>query len=198
MSKSRVLAGSLALTLCLVGTAARAQCTKDLDCSGELICENGDCVEPVAAPPPAAASVAASPVPGTTSAPAASPSPQRVGRPRALVVESPPITERPHLERRSPALIVVGSLAVLGGFAGLLVGLGSMGSTCHRELGDGFTVDHCETSPNYLAYALGASGVVGGPVLIAIGAKKVWAEPAAQLTPWVMRGAGGVSLHIKL
>jgi len=200
MSHSWLLAESLALTLCLVGTAARAQCTKDLDCRGELICENGECVQAVPPPPPAVESPTASPAatPTAASAPTAPPQARRVEPPRVIAVESPPVTEKPGLERRSPTLIVVGSLAVLGGVAGLVVGLGSMGSTCHRELGDGFRVDHCETSPDYLAYGLGTGALVGGAVLIAIGAQKVAAEPTAQLAPWIKSGAGGLSLRLKL
>lgn len=104
----------------------------------------------------------------------------------------------PHFERRSPALIVVGSLSVAGGVAGLFVGLGSMGSTCHRELADGFSRDHCDSSPNYLAYALGGGALVGGVVLIALGAKKVPVEPQAGVTPWVSPHGGGLALRFRL
>lgn len=115
-----------------------------------------------------------------------------------IVVERPPLPEPVRFELRSPALIAVGSIAIAGGVVGLLYGLGSMGSTCHRELSDGFSVDHCERSPNYLAYGLGGGGLLAGTLLIVIGAKRVPAEPTAMALPWVMPGAGGVALRLKL
>lgn len=184
MRAPRTSAGLLALASFLAGTAARAECTKDLDCSGEQICEEGRCAEP-APTPPAPAPAAAAPA-------------QPVGPPRVIVLESAPVVEAPRFERRSPALIVVGSLAIVGGVGGLLVGLGSMGSTCHYELADHFTVQHCESSPNYLAYALGGGALVGGTVLIVLGAKRVKVEPVASVSPWLSPQAAGLSLRLKL
>ena len=80
----------------------------------------------------------------------------------------------------------------------MLVGLGSMESICHRELADDFTEEHCEFSADYWAYGLGGGALVSGVVLIAIGAKKVPAEPLARVTPWLTPQAAGLTLRLKL
>lgn len=200
MGKPWARTGSWGLASFLIVTCVRAQCTKDLDCGGDQICEDGRCAEPP--PAPLSASAAAPPpgplpaVPSATPAAATSPSP--VAAPSVAVVETPGSLTGPRLERRSPALIVVGSLAVAGGIGGLLVGLGSMGQTCHYELADNFQHEHCESSPDYLAYALGSGALVAGAVLIVVGAKRVPVEPVARVAPWLSPQAAGLTLRLTL
>jgi len=190
MWRAQVWAGSLALALLGVAPWARAECAKDLDCGGEQICEAGQCVDP--------APVATTP-PVVTPPPVAPVGPVGpVGQARVTTVESTPLPESPRLERRSTALVVVGSLTTAAGLVGIVVGLLSMESTCHRELADDFMLEHCERSPDYVAYALGGAGLLGGPAMIVIGAKKVPAEPRARLTPWLSPRAGGLTLRLEL
>lgn len=185
MTRARALASALALVTFWVTLGAHAECTKDIDCAGELYCEQGKCVE-------AAPAVAAAPQPAPEEPRGAAP------RARATAAEPPPVEAPPQLERRSTGLVVVGAAAVVGGVVGLLVGLGSMGSTCHRDLADDFTIEHCERSPNYLAYGLGGGALVAGAGLIAIGAQKVPVEPVASITPWLSKQGGGLAFALWL
>jgi len=141
----------MAFSCLLVGASAHAECTKDVDCEGEQICEDGRCVE---APPPAQSAAPSSPL-------GAKPSP-RLGPPRVILIDTPKVPDAPRFERRSPALVIGGSLLIAAGLGGLVVGLGSMGRTCHYELADDFKVEHCESSPNYWAYALGGGASSAG------------------------------------
>lgn len=193
-----------------VATAARAECTKDLDCSGEQICEEGRCADPppaVATAPSASGSAPVSAVPSTSgSAPVAvsagprpAPAPPRVRPPRVIAIETPAASpQAAPLERRSLALTVAGSLLTAGGVVGLLVGLVSTDQICHRELADDFTQEHCEFSANYWAYGLGAGALLGGVVMIVLGEKRVPAEPVARVSPWLAPQATGLTLRLKL
>ena len=180
MWRARVSAGTVALTTFFVGAVARAECTKDLDCAGEQICEAGQCTEPK---PSTAASAVAPPV---------------VGAPRVISVESPPVQESPRFERRSVPLIAGGAIAAVAGLIGLGVGVLSSGATCYRELGDEFKVEHCERSPDYVAYAVGGILFAGGIPMMIIGGKKVPAEPEARVTSWVSPQGGGLVLKLSL
>jgi hypothetical protein len=67
MRKPLIAALAAALAT-LVAQCARAQCTKDTDCKGDRVCQNGECVsQPAPAPAPAPGYVA--PSPGYTTAP---------------------------------------------------------------------------------------------------------------------------------
>jgi hypothetical protein len=49
--KQRAYGAAVALVAWLAGAPARADCTKDVECKGERICEQGRCVDPPRPPP---------------------------------------------------------------------------------------------------------------------------------------------------
>ncbi|HVY31494.1 MAG TPA: hypothetical protein VHB79_33300 [Polyangiaceae bacterium] len=190
-----------------MGARAQAQCKKDTDCKGDRVCEDGRC----AAPRPPLATPAAAPVETPATAPAgtlatppaappATPSPV-VGPPRVITVETPsepPKKEEPRHRVRSVPLIVAGGISSGGGFVGLAIGLGSSGATCYHELRDDFREEHCERSPSYLAYGVGAGLLVAGVTMFVIGIRRVPAEPEAQVSSWLVPRGGGLSLRLAL
>jgi hypothetical protein len=86
----------------------------------------------------------------------------------------------------------------VAGFVGLGIGLASMGTTCYHELSDGFATEHCDSSPNYLAYGIGAGSLIAGVGVFLIGVQRVWEMPPAQVSSWVVPGGGGLSLRLRL
>jgi len=71
--KRLALALIIIATVALQGAAASAQCTKDTDCKGNRICQNGECVAPAPAPPPPSGY---NPAPAPAPAPAPPPEPR--------------------------------------------------------------------------------------------------------------------------
>ncbi len=92
----------------------------------------------------------------------------------------------------------LGSIAAAAGGVGLVIGLLSLQSSCHRELADDFKVDHCERFPDYVAFALGGAALLGGITMIVIGATKVRVEAEARVIPWLSPRAGGLTLRLEL
>jgi hypothetical protein len=191
MRRSRVWSTTLALAAFFGSAWAHGQCTKDVDCKAEQICETGKCADlaPTAA---AEASESAATPPATAVAP------RVLGPPRVISIESPPVEEPPHFERRSTALMAGGVVATSVGMVAVVIGILSSGSTCYRELSDGFSVEHCERSPNYAAFAIGGLLVAGGIPMIVIGAKKVPVKSDAHVTPWLSPHGGGLTLRLTL
>ena len=184
-----------ALALCLAGAWAHAECTKDLDCAGEQICEQGKCVDAPASPPapPVAATAPAEPAAAAPAVP-----PRVLGPPRVIVVESPPAAKSTRYGARSPGLIVVGSIVVTIGLVELLAALVvSSQATCYHQLSDDFKVEHCERSPQYAAFALGGGLLLAGAPMIVYGAVRV-PKAEARLAPWLSPHSGGLSLKLTL
>jgi len=134
----------------LVSTVARAQCTKDIDCKGDRVCEDGKCTSPNASPsdPPAAAPDAASAAPAgapdasvaaapptvaeTPPPPPPSASPQTGGTiapPPSLAGTAPlvavpaPPSDAPATRRRNKAAMVGGIVMVSAAPIALLIAL---------------------------------------------------------------------------
>lgn len=146
----------------LSSVAARAQCTKDVDCKGDRVCEGGKCTSPAAAPPtaPPAATDAvpaegAAPE-GATPAPAeGSPAPEQPPAPEAapaarldagpdpsapaptLVAATKPLgSDEPEVRRRNRTMMVGGIVMVSVGPVALLGALAARSSQedCDKAL----------------------------------------------------------------
>lgn len=181
-----VVANSLCFSL-----SARAACTKDLDCEGELICEEGSCV---AAPPPSAqAPPLASPPSPSPAAPAAAapPAPARSIREERPHFFDDAEAKPPRRVRRrfkQPGLFVVGIVTVSTG--GVLAMYSLLGESC--ELGN------CGSTETRSALLLGSLAAIGiGVPMIVIGARRE-NVPGVALAPWILPGRGGVQLQLRL
>src|SRR5688572_14980351 len=97
MLRGRVLAGLLVCCALLWSQRAHAQCTKDLDCKADRVCDAGKCQAPAVV----AAPVVAAPVPVVA-----------------------PATEPVQYRRRSTAMMVTGIAATSLGAASLFTALG--------------------------------------------------------------------------
>jgi hypothetical protein len=175
-----VAAAMMASTL-LVSHVAHAECTKDFDCEGELICEEGRCV--TAPPPP-------SPAAPPRVAPAAPTVVRSIGEERPRFFDDTDATKRPRVRRRfkHPGLLVVGIVTTS---AGVLLSMSALlSSAC--ELGN------CRDTSTREALLLASLGAIGvGVPMIVFGAKRENA-PSVALTPWVMPGQGGLRLQLHL
>jgi hypothetical protein len=105
-ARARALAGAVvAVALSCAAGRAGAQCTKDIECKGDRICNEGRCVDP--SPAPAVVVPAAG-----EAAPGAAPA----------VADRPPpaTTEAVAMEPRSPAMRTTGVVLTLAGGASLV------------------------------------------------------------------------------
>lgn len=188
----------LALAAALHCGRAQAQCTKDIDCKANRVCEAGKCTEPAPLAGADASEPAKAPWAGTPAAPDEPAPPRVLAPPRVIAIESPPLQAPPRFERRT-GLMVGGIIATSVGIIALGVGVVSSGSsTCHRELGDNFGVDHCQSSPNYVAWVVGGVLVAAGVPMIIVGAKKVRVRSEACVSPWLSAQGGGLALRLTL
>ncbi len=181
-----------AIALC-VASLAHAECTKDLDCKGERVCDAGQCVALPMAPaaPPAAAST---PAPAPAQAPAALPQLE----PFPPQEKSPP----PKLVRHSKGMMVGGIVMVslspvallIAGVAGLSKGL------CGIDKPDNY--DCTQYDPTIYGSLLSALVLVGvGVPLIVIGATKepaTEASASATVGPWATPTAAGIGLRLEM
>lgn len=162
----------------LVSQLARAECTKDLDCEAELICEEGGCVAPPAAPAP----------------PTVAPAPPAVARSvadeRPRFFDETEEAKRRRVQRRfkHPGLLVVGIVTTS---AGVLLSMSALlDSSC--ELGD------CHDTDTREALLLGSLAAIGfGVPMIVFGAKRENA-PSLALTPWILPQRAGFQLQLRL
>jgi hypothetical protein len=165
-----LLAVTVAASVALWSSFARAQCTKDTECKGERICNQGVCQTALAAQPlvaPARASTAV--------APAA------------------------RARRRSTGLMVGGIVLASLGTASLATALGltiaqvSCDDDAERARCRAFDTAALAT----LLAGFGATSI--GIPLIVYGAKKLPLEGAsAALAPWLTPSAAGLSLRLRL
>lgn len=189
---------ALGALMLLAGTA-RADCTKDIECEGELVCEAGSCVEPAApaTPAPAPAPAAAPPSPPPIAAPSARAA--MAQEPKGLPAEPPPDAGAPlRYKRRSRALMTVGIVASSLGTLALLVAASS-GEVrkCSSDVGSSVS---CTSEPNYGPWVLAGVLLGAGIPMIAVGSKRVpdRSPPRATLTPWVTWDGGGLGFRLAL
>lgn len=201
--------GSGALVL-VCSTLAHAQCTKDVDCKGDRVCEGGQCTSPVPAAPPAAApgepvngepvTLDESPATEGQSAP-----PPAVEGPTAEVPSRIPVippeaveplgADEPAVRRRSRGMMIGGIVMVSIGPLALLGALSARNSqeNCDSALEDQYPnhvvpaydepeLERCDgyTLPIYLLGIGGAVLVGAGVPMIIYGAKNVPTKPASR------------------
>lgn len=208
--------------LWLLPIEARAQCTKDTDCKGDRICEEGKCTSPTPppAPPEAPPEVAAEPPPlapaPAEASPPAEPSPvarDLAGDEAAVMAELGP--QEPSTRPRSKAALTTGIVMVSVAPIALLGALAASNAQerCDDELQAQYPGRILPTSEQYRAercdgyslplYLLGIGGAVLGAVgipLLIYGAPRVPTDSGArvQVTPWANTQAGGVRLRLAL
>jgi hypothetical protein len=200
--------------LSLFSSVASAQCTKDTDCKGDRVCEEGKCTAPVATPS-AASPPSPAPVPARE---AAAP----VAREPASPLEAPPAAttsleqDEPTTRRQSKPAMVAGIVMLSVTPIALLGALSAKNAQdkCDEQLqsdypghllpeSERYREDHCNSySP--AVYALGIGGavlaVVGIPLLI-YGAKSVptgGSKASVQFVPWAGAQSGGLRLKLSL
>jgi hypothetical protein len=166
----------LLLSFQLLSGAARAQCTKDVECKGERICSDGVCAAPGPALP-------------------------RSSEPPATSLTLP--AAQPTKYRRSTGLLVTGIVLSSVGVGALIGALtvGVVKATCKRDLEEMDELDDCKSydSPLLLLTASGLVLTGAGVPLLIIGAKKVPVHAArAGVTPWLAPRSAGLTLRLVL
>lgn len=206
----------------LLAAPAQAQCSKDIDCKGERVCEAGQCVDPkpmeALPPPPPPPPAAAAPTEGAADAaapPNAAPPP---AAPQAVAPPPPPVdAEAPAaqtMHRRSPAIMTTG-IVLTSATLPLMLIAGALSNRAYDDcIKDQYASSNSGTVPSYYgsnscqdsretrATAIIIGGIVGlgvGIPMIIYGAKKVPdSGPSATLTPWASPTAGGATLRLTL
>lgn len=188
-------AGSLSFSV-----PALAQCTKDTECKGDRVCEDGKCVAPSGAASAAAPSAAA---PEPSAAPPvadAEPAPLSAADPVAPVVAPPPVV-KPKLQRHSTGMMVGGIVMVALAPAALVVSgfTALIKVACRAD--DTRSRRHCDDSYDPVIYGALLSSVVlvgvGVPLLV-VGAKREPVPATATLSPFLTPGGGGLGLRLDL
>jgi hypothetical protein len=177
--------GALASTLVVFSSlVARAQCSKDTDCKGERVCNEGACTAPApgtAPAPPAAAPAAAAPPPPQTP-------PGYTLVPVAPAPAAP--APKPETERYSTGMMVAGIFMVSTGPIILLLGISNSCVTT------GFD---CATTEQVAMTIVGTAMIGVGVPLIVVGSQRVPVRPsAAKLSPWVTPHGAGATLRLNL
>lgn len=210
---------TLLFLLAASGTA-RAQCTKDIDCKGDRICEAGRCIAaPVAAPapaptstegaPPAAVPAAAPAAPPPAPAPAAAPAGTVAPAPAA-----PPVApEEPKTKRNSTGLMAGGITLISIAPVALLVAAIAAGqkSSCRRAEQLYFNpesgeieplLEDCDRyDPTIYGFTIGGIALFGAGIpMFIIGSRRVPVEdgPSASVKPWVSPDGAGATFRLEL
>ncbi|HEY3495547.1 MAG TPA: hypothetical protein VGK73_12710 [Polyangiaceae bacterium] len=218
---ARLGMASLALVAVLTASATvHAQCTKDTDCKGERVCEEGACVPgspapaaPAApavqgAPAPAAepAAVAAPPAAGVAAAPAPAATPVAPVQPAAPV--APPA---PQTKRNSPGMMAAGIVMISTAPIALLVAAVAAGqkTSCKNDpyYYDPVTLvprerNDCDGyDPTIYGFTIGGIALfAAGIPLFIVGSKRVPLDDKAKasVSPWVSQEGAGATLRLTL
>jgi hypothetical protein len=193
----------------LLTSVAQAQCSKDTDCKGERVCEQGACVTPTAlpaapAPPPEAAPAPAPPVNGADAGTATPRDP--VGTSAAPAPVDAPAEARPQMVRHSTGMMAGGIVMVAFVPIALLAAMVANLEQSVCETGNYLSTDGVSSmrsdcgrfDKTIYGGLFGAAALAGvGIPLIVIGGKK---EPvgSAQLTPWATPHGAGLGLRVDL
>jgi hypothetical protein len=182
---------AIALGVLAYSGLAEAQCTKDSDCKGERICEQGTCTEPAVEserPPPAPPAVVA---PTASAAPASERARLDEPEDEHFFDEEKPRKVKKRIS--NPSLMVAGIVLTAAGPTVWIVGV--LSSTCRNDDSDS---PSCGPGVNGAWMFLGGAVLIGtGIPLIVIGAKRVPANRVA-IAPWVSRRDAGLSLRLDM
>ncbi len=205
MRRGSLFVAVVGALLC-VSEAARAECTKDVDCKGDRVCEGGECKDPAALPPPPAPPVAApavAPAEAPPSHPAASapPPPAPAAAPLvpaagpthdAYFFDDDPPTSKPKKRIGKPGVLAVG--IVLTAAAPIVLMAGVLSSTCNRYEG----VDCADENARLLGLSVASLALLGAGIpLIVIGAKRVPVR-SVSAAPWIGPRDGGLVLRLTM
>jgi hypothetical protein len=198
----------------LLAGRANAQCSKDTECKGERVCEQGQCVtppkpaEPLPPPPPPPPASAAVPAPVVATAPAAAPA----AAPRHEAGHLADAQDEPRsYRRRSPGLMTTGIVLTSSSLPFLLLTAVLSSNAYDDCVSDVYAdrlvssagldeIDDCQEArrTRSVAILLTTSAMLGvGIPLIVYGGKKVPAEQAT-ITPWLSPTAAGATLRLSL
>ena len=171
---------------------AEAQCTKDSDCKGERICEQGTCTEPPvkAEPAPPAPPAVVAPAP---SAPSVSEGRARLDQPEDTHFFDEQKPRKVKKRISSPGMMVAGIVLTAAGPTVWIVGV--LSSTCRNDNPDSSS---CGPGLNGAWLFLGGAVLIGtGIPLIVIGAKRVPATRVA-IAPWASPRDAGLALRLDM
>lgn len=186
-------AAAIALGVLAHTGLAEARCTKDGDCKGERICEQGTCTAPVVKETPA---VEQAPRPPAM----VEPPPARASEGRARLDE-PEDThffddEKPRKVNKrisNPGLMVAGIVLTATGPTVWIVG--ALSSSCRNDNSDSGS---CGLGVNGAWLFMGGAVLIGtGIPLIVIGAKRVPTTRVA-IAPWMSPRDAGVALRLDM
>jgi hypothetical protein len=202
----------------LLAAQAHAQCSKDIDCKGERVCEAGQCVDPKPMeplpppPPPAAAPAEGAPAAAPPSAAVPSTAPQPAAPLPPPIVADEAASAQP-MHRRSPAIMTTG-IVLTSAAVPLMLIAGALSNRAYDScVKDQYTTSSsspssfydsnpCRDARDTRGTAIIIGGIIGlgvGIPMIIYGAKKVPASGAtATLTPWATPTAGGATLRLTL
>jgi hypothetical protein len=157
----------------LSAAKASAQCTKDTDCKGDRVCEDGKCTSPAALPPappppPGSSAETPAPVPDSTAPPAASPAgtpaattpsavpPAAAEPPRSSIAQEerpaePVHKDEPQTHRRSKPALVTGIVLLSVAPVALLASLAAKNAQdkCDEQLQNDYPGHMLPTSERY-------------------------------------------------
>lgn len=211
----------------LASALAQAQCTKDIDCKGDRVCDAGKCTSPAPAPVTAdgATPDGATPNVTGTATPAAGPEagPSNPTSPQGPALGPAPAAattslgaDEPALRPRSRAALVSGIVMVSVGPIALLGALVAKNSQdkCDKALetdypthvlptSERYRVDECNaySAPAYVFGIGGAVLIAAGVPLIIYGGKNVPTRPktgSLRVLPWAGPDSGGLKLRLEL
>ena len=186
----------------LITSLSQAQCTKDTDCKGERVCEEGACVAAPtsSAPPPAEAPA---PAPAAAPPPPPPPPPSYAEPPDTSVRDTrvKDLRGKRHSTGMMAGGIVMVSFVPIALLAAWVADIEQ--NTCERgyDFYSGSNTNHTDCGrydPTIYGGLISAAVLAGvGIPLIIIGGKR---EPVgtAKITPWATPQAGGVSLRVDL
>jgi uncharacterized membrane protein len=185
-------AGLVAAGITLSSGFARAECTKDLDCEGEQICEAGKCSAP---PPPAPAPPAPAPAPASppAPAPAAPPAAAPAAAPVRFFDEDEASKPRVKKRLKSPGLLAVGITSTAAGVIVLAYGYATNG--CVNDSSTRYCDDDDDEKQTFTLVSLGLIAV--GVPMIVIGSRRE-PVPRVAIAPVVSPRYGGLQFQLRL